>query len=79
MDLGLEEEGKSYLMYIAGCALILNVFVIEHIPVSGTCLTRIVSLVKLKWDATTKSRSLSATQAQVLSRPTRWHYKKLLF
>lgn len=35
---GGEGKPKSALTYMAGCALILYFFVVEHIPASGTNL-----------------------------------------
>lgn len=53
-------EEKPKLMYMVGCAFILHIFSVKHIPVSGKDLMNVVSLRMLKWDAITQHKSFSS-------------------
>lgn len=51
------EEAKGELVFMARCARIHHIFVVEHIPASGTDLISVVSPKMLKWDAIPNTRA----------------------
>lgn len=54
-------ELKSKSVYMAGCALILHYFVVEHIPAFRTDLISVVSPRMLKWDVMPQYQTLKVT------------------
>lgn len=58
-------ETKPKLVYIAGCALILRLFAVEHIPTTGTALIEVISPM-LKWDVIPQSKSFNPCKGPFL-------------
>lgn len=67
-------EKNHKLIYMSGCALILHVFSIEHIPMSGTNLIGVAITRLLKWDAITEHKSFSTLQGCFMRRPSKWFW-----